>query len=318
MRAFAAVSVAIVYVAAPVLADAQSHAAAARKAERRGAWRKALREWKAAYAAEMNAEYLIGIGDAYAHLGNTAQAKKNYEAYLTDPLALPANVEKVKAKLAKLEAPAGALALPGPGLTLPTLPSSGAAAEKKAEPLLPLPSAADQAASAPPLLPLPGLPVASAKKEPEKVAASSTLPPLPLLGVSEKPESAGKEAAPAVAAKEPAKTKPIALATPPPEKTAVPVAAVATTPLPQSQGRSGGIQRTMAYVTAGVAIVALGGGAYALTQANSAHNDVTSRVHSGADAQRLLETEQKDKTLSYVGFAGGLVAAGIAAALFAF
>jgi len=74
----------------------------------------------------------------------------------------------------------------------------------------------------------------------------------------------------------------------------------------------------MAYVTAGVAIAALSGGAYAFTQANSAHDDVTGRVHSGADAQGLLASEQKNRTLSYVGFAGGLVAAGIAAALFAF
>ena len=93
MRAFAAVPVAIVCVAAPAFANAQSHVTAARKAERRGEWRKALREWKAAYAAEMNAEYLIGIGDAYAHLGNTSQAKKNYEAYLNDPLALPAGCD---------------------------------------------------------------------------------------------------------------------------------------------------------------------------------------------------------------------------------
>ncbi len=111
MRAFAAVPVAIVCVAAPAFANAQSHVTAARKAERRGEWRKALREWKAAYAAEMNAEYLIGIGDAYAHLGNTSQAKKNYEAYLNDPLALPANVQKVKAKLTQLEAPGKTFAL---------------------------------------------------------------------------------------------------------------------------------------------------------------------------------------------------------------
>jgi len=158
-----------------------------------------------------------------------------------------------------------------------------------------------------------------AKNEPDKVAASSTLPPLPLPGVPAKPDPASKEAAPAVAAKEPAKVKPIAIATPPPEKSAVPIGAVAASPLPrESQGRPGGIQRTMAYVTAGVAVAALSGGAYAFTQANSAHNDVTGRVHSGADAQALLATEQKNRTLSYVGFAGGLVAAGIAAALFAF
>src|SRR5882762_10703694 len=88
MRAFAAFPIAIaVCVAAPVLADASSHVTAAKKAERKSDWRKALQEWKAAYAAEPNAEYLIGIGDAYSHLGNKAEAKKNYDAYLADPPA---------------------------------------------------------------------------------------------------------------------------------------------------------------------------------------------------------------------------------------
>src|SRR5207248_9409027 len=121
MRAFAAIPVAIaVCFAAPAFADAQSHVQAARKAEKRGEWRKALEAWKAAYSADGNAEYLIGIGDAYAKLGNAPEAKKNYQAYLADPLALPSNVEKVKAKIAGLDTPAaGALALPGPGLALP-------------------------------------------------------------------------------------------------------------------------------------------------------------------------------------------------------
>jgi len=324
MRAFAPVSIAIVVcLAAPAFASGQSHVTAARKAEKRGAWRKALKEWKAAYKAEVNAECLIGIGDAYAHLGNKADAKKSYEAYLSDPLALPANLSKVKAKLAQLEAsPQETLALPGPGLTLP-----GTAA--KSQPILPLPridpspAPAPSAASdkvLPPPLPLPGATVAPARKEPEKVASAAPMPPLPLPGVAAKPD-AGKEAAPAVATKEPPKpAKPIAMAPPPPERTAVPVAAVAATPLPrETQARSSsGVQRTMAFVTAGVAIAALGGGAYAFTQANSAHNDLTGNVHSGAEAQRLLETERQNKTLSFVGLAGGLVAAGIATALFAF
>src|SRR5437763_15172357 len=123
MRAFAPVPVAIVVcLAAPAFASAQSHVKAARKAEKHGDWRRALQEWKAAYKAEVNAEYLIGIGDAYAHLGNKAEAKKSFEAYLSDPLALPANLSKVKAKLAWLEtSPDATLALPGPGLTLPTV-----------------------------------------------------------------------------------------------------------------------------------------------------------------------------------------------------
>jgi hypothetical protein len=325
MRAFAPVPIAIVVcVAAPAFASAQSHATAARKAEKRRNWRKALHEWKAAYAAEVNAEYLIGIGDAYAHLGNRAEAKKSYEAYLSDPLAVPSHVAKVKAKLAQLDSiPDATLALPGaaPPLTLP-----GPAKTAKAEPVLTLPGLDAPAATAandkpPPLpLPLPGTATTPAKKEPDKVASS--LPPLPLPGVPARPDASNKETAPAVA-KEPAKPPTsIAMVSPPPDKKAVPTAAVTAMPVPaprDTQARaSSGVQRTMAYVTAGVAVAALGGGTYAFMQANSAHDDLTNKVHSGADAQRLLEAEKRNRTLSFVGLAGGLVAAGIATALFAF
>src|SRR2546430_16524607 len=127
MRAFSAVPVAILRcAAAPGCADAQSSVQAGKKAERKGEWRKALEAWKAAYSSDVNAEYLIGIGDAYSPLGNKDEAKKNYEAYLADPLALPANVEKVKTKIAGLDNSAGALALPGPGPGL-ALPAADAA-----------------------------------------------------------------------------------------------------------------------------------------------------------------------------------------------
>src|SRR6267143_1383094 len=96
----------VLAVSAPTWAETpQQHVAAARAAEKRSEWRKALREWQAAYKMEINAEYLIRIGDAYAHVGNKAQARKQYEAYLADPLALPASAERVKAKLASLDGP---------------------------------------------------------------------------------------------------------------------------------------------------------------------------------------------------------------------
>jgi len=315
MRAFAAVPVAIlVCMAAPAFADAGTHVKAAKKAERRREWRRALQEWKAAYAAELNAEYLIGIGDAQAKLGNTAEAKKSYEAYLADPLALPRNVQKVKAKLAKLETASGALALPGPGLTLPGA-SPPVAAARKVEAPLPLPGldapepaqapAASADRSALPPLPLPG--TAPAKKDQDKIASAAPPLPLPLPGVIAKPEPAAK-----------APVKPIAMVTPERPVDKAPAAALQAVPMPRERSSSSGVQRTMAYVTAGVAIAALGGGALAYTKASSAHDDLTSKVHSGADAQRLLENERSNKTLSFVGFAGGLVAAGIATALFAF
>jgi hypothetical protein len=327
MRAFAAVPIAIaVCVAAPVFADASSHITAAKKAERKSDWRKALQEWKAAYAAEPNAEYLIGIGDAYSHLGNKAEAKKNYEAYLADPLALPASVQKVKAKLAALEPPAGG-ALAGP--TLPPLSGSEAATAGKpqtAEAALPLPGLDLPAAAPPPAMPpLPGLELSGAAKKGTDKVASATAPPLPLPGVPAKSEPAAapkKDAAPAVADGTKSPAKPIAMVAPTVDSRSdkEPVAALTATPVPQDsrRGSSGGIQRTMAYVTAGVAVAALGGGALAFTKANSAQNDLTGGVHSSAQAQQLLDDVNRNKTLSAVGFAGGLVAAGIAAGLFAF
>jgi hypothetical protein len=98
-----------------------------------------------------------------------------------------------------------------------------------------------------------------------------------------------------------------------------PVAAVSTdAPFPQQSARSSRAQRTVAYVTASVAVAALGGGALAFTQANSVHGQLTGSVHTAAETQRLLEDERRYRTLSLVGFAGGLVAAGIATALFVF
>jgi hypothetical protein len=321
MRAFAAIPVVIaVCLATPAFAAGRNHVSAARKAERKGQWRKALQEWKAAYAREANAEYLIGIGDAYSHLGNKTEARKSYEAYLGDPLALPANLEKVKGKIARLASPAdGALALPlpraGPA-ALPPLPGTAVAAagkNKKVEPPLPLPGlelpaappsrAAASDKAVPPPLPGLDLPAATApaKKEPEKVISSA--PALPPPGVPTRVEPPpSKSARPIVSV---------------PEK--APLAAVTAAVLPREPHRSSsGAQRAMAYVTAGVAIAALGGGAFAFTQANSAHSELTNNVHSGAEAQRLLEDERRNKTLSFVGLAGGVVAAGIATALFAF
>lgn len=360
MRVFSAVTVAIALcAAAPAFADAQSHVQAAKKAEKRGEWRKALQAWKAAYSADANAEYLIGIGDAYSHLGDKAEAKKNYEAYLADPLALPANVEKVKTKIAALESSGAALALPGgPGLALPgadaaappplpalDLPAAEAKAKKgnkgkngdAASPGLELPSqptavaANDKKAD---MLALPGLdlPAQPQPKKDEKKVATATpaleLPGLPLPGVTAPPAKtdtghkdqttvASKDGATKATAKDTGKL--VAITTPPkPPEHKVPDDALGSRPLHTQSEASSGPNRTVAYVMAGVAVVALGGGAFAYTKASSAHSDLTSHVHDGATAQSLLETEAKDKTLSFVGLAAGLVSAGIATALFAF
>ena len=273
MRAFRAVLTAAVFAAAaPALADAPAQVQVARKAERRGDWRKALEAWKAAYAADGNAESLIGIADAYSHLGDPAEAKRNYEAYLADPLAVPANVAKVKAKLAQVNAALAAAPLPLPGIEAPKKIAAATPLE------LPLPGAATQAH-----------PPAAAKKDVEPGVASKVEPAKPIAAVT---ASAGAKA---------------------------PSSAVFEAAIPRSRPEAtSGTQRTVAYVTAVVAVAALSGGAYALMQANSAHSDLTGKVHDSATAQQLLESERRDKTLSFVAFSGGLVAAGIATALFAF
>jgi hypothetical protein len=332
MRALSAVPIAIaICAAAPAFADVQSHVQAAKKAERRGEWRKALAAWKAAYAADLNAEYLIAIGDSYARLGNTEEAKKNYDAYLADPLALPSNVEKVKTKIAALENPAGGLTLPGAALALPA-----AAPPPLPVPGLELPGAAPAVAEngrkgkhkklgdAPLALPVLDLPPAQlAEKKPE--------PSLPLPGLElplpGSPPPAAKKEQPAVAINTPPAThisdslsgKQLAVATPQKERKPVPEAVIAPRPPPAAQSQaSGGGSKVLAYVAAGVAVVALGGGAFAFTQAGSAHSELTGSKHDSATAQSLIDKESQNKTLSFVGLTVGLVSAGVATALFAF
>jgi hypothetical protein len=354
MRAGFAVSVAIVLCsAAPAFAQAQKHVTAAKLAERKGEWKKALTEWKAAYSADLNAEYLIGIGDAYAHLGNKAEAKKNYEAYLADPLALPDNAERVKTKVAALDAPAGGgLALPGtdtgPGLALPgsdapggglALPvapeasnsrrnkknkrgSSGGDTLALPGPGLTLPGS-EPAAKPPPdtSLALPGLPLPGSEpnKPPEKVAKNDANPTLSLPGTQPPP--------PRTTTTPPAQQPPrVAVATPPPRTTTpppqrVPNEVIATNkphPVPAASSEK---NNTLAWVLAGVAVVGLGGGAFMYTQSQSAHSDLatkTTPLRSSADNASLISKEKTDKSLSFAGIAGGIVAGGIAVALFAF
>jgi len=290
MRAFAAIPIALALLCAtPALAAPRNHAAAAKRAERKGEWRKALREWKAAYAKDAKPEYLIAIGDAQAHLGNAAEAKKSYEEYLADPLAVPARIDKVKEKIAGLDRPPADLSLPA--LPLPSTPAVAQRA-KEADP------------------PLPAM-----RRDPPPAAAVA--PPPARVEAREAPK---KETAPAVASNEaPAVPAKIAVAANPVADRQAPVAVFSAAPLAaHPRTESSRAQRTLAYVTAGVAIAALGGGVLAYTQAGSTHSELTNGIHSPAETQRLLDDERRYRTLSLVGLAGGLLTAGIATALFVF
>jgi len=280
MRVLAAIPVVLALCAQPALAASRGNVAAAKKAERRGEWSKALRAWKAAYAKEGNPEYLISIGDACSRLGKKAEARTSYERYLADPLARPSSIAKVNGRIAQLTPPP--LALPIPGVA--PAPAIAIAAKRDAVPPLPLPTPQPKAARAEPIAPL--------LVEPAPAVAKESLPP---------------------------STK-LAVATPVSPERQAPMAAVTPVPLAVEQQRTGGsrLQRTLAYTTAAVAVVALGGGALAYAQANSTHSDLTGGIHSAADTQRLMEDEQRYRTLSVIGLAGGLALAGVATALFAF
>ena len=284
MRRFAAIPIALALCAPPSLAASRGQVAIAKKAERRGQWSKALRAWKAAYAKEGNPEYLISIGDACAKLGKTAEARKSYEKYLADPLAQPSRIAKVNARIAQLSGTASLLPLPA--LAPASAPALAVAPKAREVPPLPLPAA-------PPPKPPKAEPVAPPPRAPLPAEAKESFSPSTKLAV----------AVPAA----------------PPDRQA-PLAAVTPAPLQVEQQRasSGGVKRTFAYTTAAVAVVALGGGALAWTQANSAHGELTSGIHSAADTQRLLDNEQRYKTLGVIGLAGGLVCAAVSTALFVF
>jgi hypothetical protein len=102
--------------------------------------------------------------------------------------------------------------------------------------------------------------------------------------------------------------------------THVPDAAIGNIPSTHAQpeASSGGTKRVVAYVAAGVAVLALGGGAFAYSKASSAASDLTGSKHTSAQAQDLLGQEKSNRTLSFVGLTAGLVAGGVSAALFAF
>jgi hypothetical protein len=101
-RALFALPLALLLFAAPARADsAATHVAAAKKAAKLHRWPAALKEWQAAYRLNPDSDDLIGMGDAYAGMGDKDNARKQYNAYLADPLALDSDA--AKSKLAALD-----------------------------------------------------------------------------------------------------------------------------------------------------------------------------------------------------------------------
>jgi hypothetical protein len=172
----------------------------------------------------------------------------------------------------------------------------------------------------PPPLPLPELEVPGTKPAAKKTDLALALPELPGASGGEpgkkQPTASSKPGQTVAAVAPPSAAKP-AVATP--ETRKAPVGAIAAeAPRPSSSASSGGARRTAAWIAAGVAVVALGGGVFAYTKASSAQSDLTGSVHDGSTAKSLLDSEKQNKMLSFVGLAGGLAAAGVSAFLFAF
>jgi len=101
-RALFALPLALLLFAAPARADsAATHVAAAKKAAKLHRWPAALKEWQAAYRLNPDSDDLVGMGDAYAGMGDKENARKQYNAYIADPLALDS--DGAKSKLATLD-----------------------------------------------------------------------------------------------------------------------------------------------------------------------------------------------------------------------
>jgi hypothetical protein len=83
-------------------------------------------------------------------------------------------------------------------------------------------------------------------------------------------------------------------------------------------GSSSGVQRTFAWVTAGVAVAAVGFGGLSYSQSSSAQSDLTSAKRTRAAQGDLVDKVNSKRTLSAIGLAGGLAAGGLATVLFAF
>ncbi len=97
-------------------------------------------------------------------------------------------------------------------------------------------------------------------------------------------------------------------------------ALVAPVPLAETSARSSGRgpARTMAYVATGLAVVALGGGAFMYSKSSSSASSVETGLHSRTENQKLLDDQKSQKTLSAVGLIAGVALGGAAAILFTF
>jgi len=154
---------------------AKARIAAAKKAERSKNYKKMLSEYQAACASEPGPECQLGIGDAYAKLGDRANARKAYDLLINDPFAPPNMVAKAKGAQNRLDSGAlPSLDLPATA-DLPSLDLPGPAAPKKKKKTL-----AAAPLEMPPLdlAPPPAAKKTAKKKKKTTLAASLDLPPM--------------------------------------------------------------------------------------------------------------------------------------------
>lgn len=72
----------------------------------RGEYRRALEQFIAAYAIGQDPNLLFNMGRCYQQLGERAVAEEKYRAFIADPGADPAGVERARALLETLDEPA--------------------------------------------------------------------------------------------------------------------------------------------------------------------------------------------------------------------
>lgn len=99
----------------------------------RGEYRRALEQFIAAYAIGQDPNLLFNMGRCYQQLGERAVAEEKYRAFIADPGADPAGVERARALLATLDEPAPSTSeaiVPAPVSAAPVAPAHDTAPER--------------------------------------------------------------------------------------------------------------------------------------------------------------------------------------------
>jgi len=260
------------------LEEAKAHAARAKVHYDLGEYEKAAEEYILVYRIRPLAPLLYNIAQSYRQAGQYEKAKQFYKSYLRESKdATASNRAAIEKAIREIEE------LQAREKRAKDGPPKGIAQTP--------PVTGGTPALAPP-------PAATAAQTPERAAVTESL----------KPPAAAPPAAPAVAA-----AQPPAQATPAASRTALPPQAVAATTVAPSRGRN----RTYAYVTAGAAVLFIGGGLVFNSRASKYEDELAARPHPQDTVVDLSSTAKSSRTLGAL-FLGAGAAAAIGAGLLYF